>query len=146
MGVLSVIVQGGLIGVLTKRFRERWLIITGLWLMAFSLLAWAFVPNLVTLLIIMLPLALAGGVLGTVLQSAITKAVDPQEVGGMLGISGSLEAMTRVIAPTVGGFLLEKAGTWAPGVFSAILMSWAVWFAYRRIIPVSSRGVDTVNV
>jgi DHA1 family tetracycline resistance protein-like MFS transporter len=138
VGVLSAVVQGGLIGPLTKRFRENWLIITGLWLMAFSLLAWAFVPNLVTLLIIMLPLALAGGVLGTVIQSAITKSVKQQEIGGMLGISASLESLTRVIAPTVGGYLLGNLGSWAPGIFAAILMAWAVWFAYRRII----RGKD----
>jgi DHA1 family tetracycline resistance protein-like MFS transporter len=134
VGILSVVVQGGLIGPLTKRFRERWLIITGLWLMAFSLLAWAFVPNLIVLLIVMLPLALAGGVLGTVIQSAITKAVQPQEIGGILGIAGALESLTRVIAPIVGGYLLGNLGTWAPGIFSAFLMTWAVWFAYRRIV------------
>ncbi len=141
VGLLSVITQGGLIGPLTRRFRENQLIITGLWLMALSLLAWAFVPNLVVLLIVMFPLALAGGVLGTVLQSAITKAVQPQEIGGILGISGSLEALTRVIAPTVGGFLLGRIGTWAPGIFSSVLMSWAVWFAYRRIIMVKHPAV-----
>jgi DHA1 family tetracycline resistance protein-like MFS transporter len=141
VGILSVLTQGGLIGPLTKRFRENWLIITGLWLMAFSLLAWAFVPNLIVLLIVMLPMALSGGVLGTVLQSAITKAVQPEEIGGMLGIAGSLEAITRVIAPTVGGYLLGNLGTWAPGIFSAVLMTWAVWFAYRRIILAGKKTV-----
>lgn len=142
VGVLSVIVQGGLIGPLTRRFRETWLIITGLWLMALSLLAWAFVPNLVTLLIVMLPMALSGGVLGTVLQSAITKAVEPEEIGGMLGIAGSLEAATRVVAPAVGGLLLEKLGTWSPGIFAALLMAWAVWFAYRRILREKTRATE----
>ena len=141
VGILSVITQGGLIGPLTKKYRENWLIITGLWLMAFSLLAWAFVPNLIVLLIVMLPMALSGGVLGTVLQSAITKAVQPEEIGGMLGIAGSLEAITRVIAPTVGGYLLGNLGTWAPGIFSAFLMAWAVWFAYRRIILAGRKSV-----
>jgi DHA1 family tetracycline resistance protein-like MFS transporter len=145
VGVLSVVTQGGLIGPLTKRFRENQLIITGLWMMAFSLLAWAFVPNLVTLLIVMLPLALSGGVLGTVLQSAITKAVQPQEIGGILGISSSLEAMTRVIAPTVGGLLLGNLGSWAPGIFSAFLVSWAVWFAYRKIILVKVVPAEVAN-
>lgn len=145
VGILSVVVQGGLIGPLTKRFRERWLIITGLWLMAFSLLAWAFVPNLVVLLIIMLPLALSGGVLGTVIQSAITKAVQPQEIGGILGISGALESLTRVIAPIVGGYLLGNLGTWAPGIFSAVLMTWAVWFAYRRIKIAKTPGLTSTS-
>jgi DHA1 family tetracycline resistance protein-like MFS transporter len=134
VGLLSVVVQGGLIGVMTHRFRENWLIITGLWLMAGALLAWAFTANLWMLLVVMLPLALSGGVLNTVIQSAISKSVSREEVGGMLGIAASLEAVTRVIAPSVGGYLLQNLGIWAPGVFSAVLMGWAVSFAYRRII------------
>jgi DHA1 family tetracycline resistance protein-like MFS transporter len=134
VGILSVIVQGGLIGLLTRRFRENWLIITGLWLMAGALFAWAFTRNVWALLVVMLPLALSGGVLNTVIQSYISKSVSRDEVGGILGIAASLEAMTRVIAPTVGGFLLGSIGVWAPGVFSALLMVWAVTFAYRRII------------
>jgi len=134
VGLLSVIVQGGLIGVLTARFRENWLVITGLWLMAGSLLAWAFTTSLWPLLVVMIPLSLSGGVLNTVIQSAISKSVSREEVGGILGIAGSLEAVTRVIAPSVGGYLLQNLGVWAPGVFSALLMAWAVSFAYRRII------------
>jgi len=139
VGLISVIVQGVLIGRLTKRFRENWLIITGLWVMAASLLAWAFTAKLWVLLVVILPLALAGGVLNTVLQSAISKSVHRDEVGGILGIAGSLEALTRVIAPSVGGLLLQSLGIWAPGVFSAVIMGWAVTFAYRRIILPSIR-------
>jgi DHA1 family tetracycline resistance protein-like MFS transporter len=145
VGLLSVVVQGGLIGVLTRRFRENWLIITGLWLMAGALLAWAFTANLWLLLVVLLPLALSGGVLNTVIQSAISKSVSREDVGGMLGISASLEAATRVIAPSVGGYLLQNLGIWAPGVFSAVLMAWAVTVAYRRIILPARRGQLTAE-
>lgn len=134
VGLLSVIVQGGLIGLLTRRFRENWLMINGLWLMSIALLAWAFTARLGLLLVILVPLALSGGVLNTVIQSAISKSVSREEVGGILGIAASLEAVTRVIAPSMGGFLLQNLGLWAPGVFSAILMLWSVTFAYRKII------------
>jgi MFS transporter, DHA1 family, tetracycline resistance protein len=139
VGVLSVIVQGGLIGPLTRRFRENWLIITGLWLMSAGLLAWAFTASLWLLVVVLLPVAFSGGVLNTVIQSAISKSVSREEVGGMLGLAASLEAISRVIAPTMGGFLLQNLGIWAPGVFSAILMAWAVTFAYRRIILPAKR-------
>ncbi len=140
VGMLSVIVQGGLIGLLTRRFRENWLIITGLWLMAGSLLAWSFTSQLWVLLLVIIPLSLSGGVLNTVLQSAISKSVSAEEVGGTLGIAASLEAISRVIAPSVGGFLLAQVGRWAPGVFSALLMAWAVSFAYRYIILPAHRA------
>jgi DHA1 family tetracycline resistance protein-like MFS transporter len=136
VGLLSVIVQGGLIGVLTKRFRENSLIITGLWVMGLSFVGWALTRNLVTLLIILLPLAVAGGVLNTVIQSALTKSVARDELGGTLGLAGALESVTRVIAPTVGGFLLGTLGIWAPGVFCALALLWSVWFTYRRIVRV----------
>ncbi|MEJ5202108.1 MAG: MFS transporter [Anaerolineales bacterium] len=139
VGLLSVIVQGGLIGVLTRRFRENWLIISGLWLMAASLVAWAFTSELWQLIVIMIPVALSGGVLNTVLQSAISKSVKHEEVGGVLGIAASLESATRVIAPSMGSFLLQALGIWAPGIFSAVLMAWAVTFAYRRIILPAKR-------
>lgn len=145
VGVLSVIVQAGLIGLLTKKFRENWLIISGLWIMALSLLAWAFTSRLWILLIVLIPLALSGGVLNTVIQSSISKSVSREEVGGMLGIAASLEAITRVIAPSLGGFLLQVLGIWAPGVFSAIIMAWAVTFAYRRIILASPAKVNNLE-
>jgi DHA1 family tetracycline resistance protein-like MFS transporter len=140
-----VITQAGLIGPLTRRFRETWLIISGLWVMGISLLAWAFTSQLWLLLVVILPLALSGGVLNTVIQSSISKSVSRDEIGGILGISTSLEALTRVVAPSVGGFLLGYFGQWAPGVFTALLMAWAVSFAYRRIIIPAHRKRLEVN-
>jgi DHA1 family tetracycline resistance protein-like MFS transporter len=140
VGLLSVITQAGLIGPLTRRFRETWLIISGLWIMGISLLAWAFTSQLWLLLVVILPLSLSGGVLNTVMQSSISKSVSRDEIGGILGISTSLEALTRVVAPSVGGFLLGYFGRWAPGVFTALLMAWAVSFAYRRIVIPTRRA------
>ena len=134
VGLISVITQAGLIGMLTRRFRENWLIVTGLWVMAGALFAWAFTDRLWLLLVVILPLGLSGGVLNTVLQSAISKSVSRDEIGGTLGIAGSLEAITRVIAPTLGGLLIQQVGRWAPGIFSALLMAWVITFMYRRVV------------
>jgi DHA1 family tetracycline resistance protein-like MFS transporter len=134
VGVLTALVQGAAIGVLTKRVPEKTLIFSSTIIMALSLLAWAFTSNVIFLLIVLLPTALAGGVLNTVLNSALTQAVYPEEVGGTLGLSTSLESLTRVVAPSTGSYLLGALGTWSPGVFGAIIMVWVVSFTYRRII------------
>jgi DHA1 family tetracycline resistance protein-like MFS transporter len=138
VGLLSVLVQGVGIGIVTKRFRENAIILTALWLMVFGLAGWAVTPNLPILLVVLLPLSLGGGTLNTLLNSAITKSVTREEIGGTLGISASLESVTRVIAPSAGGFLLGSLGAWAPGVFSAALMLGVVYYAYRRIIRAKS--------
>ncbi len=145
VGVLSVLVQGVGVGLITKRFQENAIIITSMWLMLFGLVGWALTPNLPVLLGVLLPLSMGGGMLNTVINSAITKSVTRAEIGGTLGISTSLESMTRVIAPSAGGFLLQNLGAWAPGLVSAALMLWAVWFAYRHIILIKPHGMEESN-
>lgn len=134
VGVLSVVVQGFGVGWISARIPEKRLIFLATAVMAVSLLGWAVVPDLITLLIVMIPLAASGGILNTVLNSALSKSVYPEEIGGTLGIAGALESLTRVISPIIGGFLLQDIGAWAPGVFSAIVMAWVVSFAWRRLI------------
>ncbi len=134
VGLLSVLVQGVAIGKLTARFAESWLIFAASVVMGLSLLAWAFAPNLIALLVILAPMAFAGGTLNTVLSSALTKAVTREEIGGTLGLASSVESVTRVIAPTLGGFLIEFYGAGAPGIFGALVMVWVVTFVWRRII------------
>jgi DHA1 family tetracycline resistance protein-like MFS transporter len=123
VGMLSVIVQGGLVGKLSERFRDDQLIFSSVGIMALSLLGWAFAPSVTMLLVILAPTAFSGGVLNTVISSALSKAVPSQEVGGILGLSASLESLTRVIAPTLGGLLLDQLGYWSPGVFGAIVLT-----------------------
>jgi DHA1 family tetracycline resistance protein-like MFS transporter len=134
VGFLVVLVQGVVIGRIANKFSDSRLIMAGLILMMFSLLAWGFTPNLLVLLIALAPLALAGGILNTVINTALTKSVYPEEAGGTLGLSASLESLSRVLAPSMGGALLGQIGTWAPGVVSASLLAWTVWFAWRRLI------------
>ena len=102
--------------------------------MAVSLLAWGLAPNLIIVLVVMAPLAFAGGILNTVINSALSKAVYPEEVGGTLGMSASLESLTRTLSPSMGGYLLGQFGVLGPAIFSAGIMAWVVFFAYRRLI------------
>jgi DHA1 family tetracycline resistance protein-like MFS transporter len=133
VGVLSVIVQGFLVGRLTHRFREDILITASVVLMGISLLGWALAPSLLWLYIIMTPTALSGGLLNTLLSSTLTKAVAPQEIGGILGLSASVESSTRIIAPILGGVLLQQIGTWAPGIFGAIVMAGVSIYVFIKI-------------
>jgi len=133
VGVLSVFVQGFLVGRLTNRYREDLLITICVGLMALSLLGWALAPSMLWLYIIMTPTAMAGGLLNTLLSSTLTKAVVPQEVGGILGLSTSVESSTRIIAPILGGILLQQIGPGAPGFFGAVLMVGVSIYVYKTI-------------
>ncbi|MGQ9841699.1 MAG: MFS transporter, partial [Anaerolineae bacterium] len=134
VGLLSVIVQGGLIGQLTKRFSEARLIAWTAPIQVIALLAWAFTPSMPVLIVVMIPLAFSTGVLNTVINSAITRAVPPHEVGGALGVAGAFESLSRVVSPSAGGWLLGTSRTWAPGVVAAAIMAGVTAFAWQRLI------------
>jgi MFS transporter, DHA1 family, tetracycline resistance protein len=133
VGVLIAFIQGVLIGRLTARFDEKSLILASVVLMTASLLAWAFTPSVPILLLVLAPLALAGGVFNTVINSQLTKVVAAQEIGGTLGLSASLESGTRVIAPTMGGVLLDLLGAWAPGAVGAMLTAVLIPYVWQHI-------------
>jgi DHA1 family tetracycline resistance protein-like MFS transporter len=139
VGLYSVFIQGLGIGYLTRRYKDNTIIIASLWLMFIGLVGWALTPNLPIMLLVILPLTGGGWIVNTIIISGLTKAVQPEEIGGMLGISTSLESVTRVISPSLGGFLLGSLGTWAPGVASAVILLYAVWLAYRKIIYVAEK-------
>jgi DHA1 family tetracycline resistance protein-like MFS transporter len=134
VGILVVFFQGFLVGWLAARFDEYRLIFLATLIMTVTLFAWAVAPNTLAILIILAPMAFAAGTLNTLLNSTLSKAVYPEEVGGTLGISASLESLTRVISPSAGGFLLGSIGAWAPGLVSGLFMVWTAGYTWRRLI------------
>jgi len=146
IGFYSVLVQGVGIGLLTRRFKDNTIIITSLWLLFIGLVGWSLTSNLPVMLLVILPLAGGAWTLNTILTSAITKAVQPDEIGGMLGISAASDSTTRMVAPAFAGFMLGNNGAWELGMVSASLILLTILFAYWRILlvnePVEPKPAD----
>jgi len=96
VGVISVVIQLGLIGPLTKRRRDPQLIVGATALAAVMLVAWGALPNIWTLLALLPFLSLGMALANTIVGSALTKAVHPDEVGGIIGLSTSVGSLTRI--------------------------------------------------
>lgn len=134
VGVIQVIIQMGLIGPLTKRFGDPQLIVGASALAAAMLFLWGVSPNIWTLIALMPFLSLGMAVANTIIGSALTKAVYPDEVGGIIGLSTSVGALTRIPAPSLAGLLIQAVGVWAPGVLAGLLTAAAIPYAYTRLI------------
>ena len=143
VGVLTVIVQGGLMGRITKRFSEKSLISSSIAIMAIALIGWGLAPSIPVLLVVLAPIAYAGGVLTTVIPSTLSKSVEEEDIGEILGVSASTESLTRVIAPSLGGLLLGKLSVAAPGVFSGILLIGVLAYVWVRFQKLSTRSYPT---
>ncbi|HEY70182.1 MAG TPA: major facilitator superfamily domain-containing protein 9 [Anaerolineae bacterium] len=136
VGVVVVLVQGVGIRWLSARFSDKQMIYYGAILLIGGLLGWAYSFSLPVLLIALLPLALASGMLRVSTNSALTKNVDPSEVGGILGLSASMNSLTRVAAPLIGSFLLAEISPAGPGVAGALLMIGVVLITWKQILNV----------
>jgi DHA1 family tetracycline resistance protein-like MFS transporter len=134
VGVLAALVQGVAVGRLAVRYGESKLIFAFMVLLSVSLVCWAFVPNLLLLLVVLIPLSFSVGIINTSVNSALTKSVGREEIGGTLGLNASLESLTRVVAPATSLLLFEGIGPYAPGVFGALLASWLVLYSWRHFI------------
>ncbi|MDX1435624.1 MAG: MFS transporter [Anaerolineales bacterium] len=145
VGVLIVIVQGGIVGPLTRRFPESYLTIVAMLSTMVGLIVWALTPNIPVLLLVMIPLAFGAGIFNTTINSSLSKAVYPEEVGGTLGLSASIESFTRVVSPIISGFLLGEVNTAAPGLVGGFILILLIPYSWRRLIthpdpPLPPRG------
>lgn len=116
-GLLGIILQGGILGRLVKRFGEYKLTIAGFasGMLAYLLVGLAPADNIPYLLAVTVISAFTNGVLRPVITARITKAVGRHEQGVALGISGSLSSLAMAFAPPSGGAMLDHHWTlgWA---------------------------------
>ena len=137
IGVVQIVLQGILIGRLTKRCGEENLIVLGSLLMALGISIISLFPNIVAFLGSLTMLSSGIGILGTVLPSFISKRTAADEQGGMLGVTQSVGSFARIPGPLFGGFIAEFAGlnaaffVSAAIVFVAFVLGFKVFRSHR---------------
>ena len=126
VGITMVIIQGGLIGRLVKRYGERPLLISGLLLCAGGL---AILPvgALFTLIIVGAGLTTLGYALIYPTSSSLLSHAAPDDRQGVtLSLARSASGLARVIGPAVAGILYSAVGASAPFFVSAAITAAAV--------------------
>jgi MFS family permease len=106
IGIVTVIVQGGLIGRLVTMFGETALARTGLLVTAASLALLPLCHNLTWLLVACVGLSLGSGLSSPPLNGLASQMVDRSWQGRALGVMQSAGSTARLIGPLLGGWLL----------------------------------------
>jgi MFS transporter, DHA1 family, tetracycline resistance protein len=122
VGVLSAILQGGLIGRLARRFGEERLLLCGLALIGTGLLAMLFAHSIPRLAFAVSALALGMGLTQPSLNSLISRRAGREEQGEVLGVSQSVGSLSRVLGPAAAGFLFAQFGRNAAFFWGAVLV------------------------
>jgi MFS family permease len=115
VGFLGIILQGGLIGRLVKRFGETRLVSSGFISATAGFALIGFMYHLPGLLVASSLASFGTGVLRPALTSLITQNAGREEQGIVLGLTQSLMSVAQIIAPVIGGYLIDREllTTWA---------------------------------
>jgi multidrug resistance protein len=112
VGIISAMVQGGLIGKFVKRFGEPLLIIVGALLFSASLFAIPFVTaatGLLAILAIGAATSIGQALSAPSLSSLASKTASAGEQGGVLGVMQSVASLARAVGPSLAAFLIYSA-------------------------------------
>ena len=122
MGLSSAMVQGGLIGPLTKLFGKKRLLFMGSFLIMITLAIIPYAGNFLWLAVDSIFLSIGTGMLQPTLLSLISEVTSKAEQGVTLGVNQSLSALARMFGPLWGGFTFEYFGYPFPFLTGAAFM------------------------
>jgi len=125
IGVIVVIVQGGLIGPLTRRLGEKRVLIAGLALQALGLAALPEVVGVGGLLAASAPLALGAGLANPALMALLSRTSREDDQGGTMGLGQSASAIGRIVGPEAGTWTYSRVAPAVPYLGGAAIMALA---------------------
>lgn len=131
IGVLSAIIQGGLMGRLARRFGEGRLVVQGAVALAVGLALIPFADELWLLIVAMASATYGFSVVSPALNSAISLNAGDDEQGTVMGIARSVTTMSRVLGPAWAGALFGWLGRDWPYFIGAALMLLVLLLAVR---------------
>jgi MFS family permease len=143
VGVTAVVVQGGLIRPIRKALTEKQMLVGGaaLIVVAFAINAalplWDAVP--VTVMYpLMVILSVGSGLYTTTASSLLSRSVDDERQGSVLGVGQSMSSLGRILGPAVAGTLLQLWPGLPFAVGAALLLVAVVLASTVRTPPVAA--------
>ncbi len=145
VGVVDIVIQGGLLGLLLRRHGERGVLLGGIVTQALGMLCLAVVASVLAqpwlFIVGTLVLAAGQGAAQATMDGVASNAVDGDEQGWLAGAIQSVTAGIGVVAPLLAGALYASISHAAPYAVGLVLMAAAVVVLARaRVGSPSRRG------
>ena len=128
-GIVIVLMQGGLVGRLVKRWGECSLLIAGLVMLAAGLALLSWSTNLALLLVALGIVSIGDGAVTPVVSALLSFSSPPTRQGETLGLSQGVAGLGRIIGPLAAGGIFAIGGPGAPFILGSVLVVLAVLIA-----------------
>lgn len=135
MGVIVAVIQGGVIGRVTRRIGEARTALVGAISLAIGLALVPPIHDARGLYAVALLIAVGQGLCYPSLTSIVSRLAPSDQMGTLLGVSSSVGSFARVLGPLLAGWLYDQSG--ATGAFWGEAMAVAV--AALLAIRIASR-------
>jgi multidrug resistance protein len=122
IGITAIIVQGGLIELLRKKFREVALVASGVFIMALGMLLVPWPPSFVGQFPVIIIFALGNGLFSPVLSALVSQYSPDAQRGEIFGVYQSMQSLGRIAGPIIGGFVFEVLSHQAPYLVGGLTM------------------------
>ena len=143
IGFSGALLQGGLIGRMSKRFGEANLIVQGSIALTLGIGLIPFATELWMLIIVMLIAVYGFSVISPSLNSLISLQTNEEDQGGMMGVARSATTLARVGGPAWAGTLFSVLGMNWPYFGGACIMAVVIVISLR-ILP-RLKSIDGKN-
>jgi DHA1 family tetracycline resistance protein-like MFS transporter len=140
VGLLTALIQGGLVGRLSRAFGERKLVGIGSVLLALGMLLIAFSASLWLLLLAMAAVAAGFSMVTPALNSLLSLQTGAGAQGGTMGLARSATTMARVLGPLFAGVLFDLLGKDWPFYVGALIMVAVMLMAMRPPAAVAAQA------
>ena len=131
VGVLSAVMQGGLIGPLTRAWGEERLMLAGLASIGLGLLVLPAAHDLSLLTVALSALALGMGAMQPALNSLISRRAGAERQGEVMGVAQSVGSLSRVLGPLFAGALFTEFGRNSPFLWGAVVVAGAFLIGWQ---------------
>ncbi len=111
-GIVIMIYAGLILKPAIRRIGEKWMLIFSFFLMIINFLIFPYLYELWTAYLFVIPFAIGMASLPPLIQSNLSRAVDPHKQGAVSGFATNFQSFAQILAPLLSTFYLQIGG-WA---------------------------------
>lgn len=145
VGVIVVIMQGGLVGQLVKRFGEQRLMLAGLVFLAVGLILLAFSVQVALVVIALGILSIGDGAVNPTISTLLSFASSEDAQGETLGLAQGVGGLGRMLGPLAAGSIYALAGPGIPFIVGGMLSIAAALLALPTLPIVVHKARQSVT-
>jgi len=131
IGLVSLVIQGGCINPLKKKFGDMALVIAGTGLLMIGIALVPLPTNYIGQFPVSALIAIGNGISAPVLTALVSLLSPEAERGETIGVFQSVQSLGRIIGPIMGGYLFEHGAITAPYWTGAAIMAVAFAMTFK---------------